>query len=70
MLRRQVAARTLFVTGFTTPWAYLGWNRPWHLRSRTTEEEARTHLPGDDLVPHPMMEATWALKISARPEGV
>jgi hypothetical protein len=39
MLRRQVAARILSVAGFTTPWAYLGWNRPWHLRSGATEEE-------------------------------
>ena len=39
--------------------------RPWHLRWGATDEEARRALPGDELVPHPKLNATHAVTIHA-----
>lgn len=44
--------------------------RPWQLRWGATDEEARRDLPGDELVPHPMLEATRAITIHAAPDRV
>jgi hypothetical protein len=52
------------------PWVYLGLVRPWQLRWGATPEEAHRDLPGDDLVKHPMFEATRAVTIAAPPDQV
>jgi hypothetical protein len=39
--------------------------RPWHLKWGTTEAELHEPLPGDEVVPHPMQEATHAITINA-----
>lgn len=44
--------------------------RPWHLEWGATEEELRRPMPGDELIPHPMMVATRAVSIDASPEEV
>jgi uncharacterized protein YndB with AHSA1/START domain len=44
--------------------------RPWHLRWGATAQEAQASMPGDDLVPHPMLEATRAVTIAASPAQV
>lgn len=44
--------------------------RPWHLRFGATDEEARATLPGDDLVPVPVAQATRAITIQAPAEAV
>src|SRR5215218_838732 len=59
LLRRAASAGALL------PWAYLLIVRPWHLRWGATDEEARKRLPGDELVPRPVVEATRALTINA-----
>ncbi len=45
--------------------AYALMVRPWHLRWGTREDEAARPLPGDDLVPHPQLNATHAVTIHA-----
>ncbi len=52
------------------PWIYLALLRSWQLRWGTTPEEAHRDLPGDDLVAHPMFEATRAVTIAAAPDQV
>ena len=49
---------------------YLGWIRPWHLRWGATEEEVHAAMPGEELLPHPMLCATRAVTIGATPEQV
>lgn len=44
--------------------------RPWHLRWGATEGEVRRPMPGDDLVPTPIVAGTRALTINCPPEGV
>ena len=43
--------------------------RPWHLRWGATEDEVRRPLPGDDLVPTPIVAATRAINID-RPSSL
>jgi hypothetical protein len=57
--------RPIISAGALAPWAYLLLVRPWHTRWGATDEEVRKGLPGDDLVPHPMLESTRAITISA-----
>lgn len=61
---------TMAAVGGTALTAYILAGRPWHLHWGATAEEARTKLPGDDLVPHPKSVCTRALTIQARPEEV
>lgn len=44
--------------------------RPWHLRWGATDEEVRRRLPGDELVPTPIVAGTRALTIHCPPEQV
>jgi hypothetical protein len=39
--------------------------RPWHLRWGATDAEVQRSLPGDDLIPEPVSEATRAITIHA-----
>jgi hypothetical protein len=45
--------------------AYVRLVRPWMLRWGTGDDESRRPLPGDDLVPHPKLNATHAVTIHA-----
>lgn len=45
--------------------SYILFIRPWHLRWGATDEEVDRPMPGDDQVPHPMLEATRAITIGA-----
>lgn len=44
---------------------YILFIRPWHLRWGATDEEVERPMPGDDQVPHPMLESTRAITIGA-----
>jgi hypothetical protein len=44
---------------------YILFIRPWHLRWGATDEEVQRPMPGDDQVPHPMLQATRAVTIRA-----
>ncbi|HET8603675.1 MAG TPA: hypothetical protein VFM09_07080 [Marmoricola sp.] len=44
--------------------------RPWYSRWGATAEEVRRPLPGDELVPSPRAQSTWAVSISAPPGQV
>jgi hypothetical protein len=44
--------------------------RRWHLRWGATPVEAQRPIPGDDVIPHPELEATRAVSILAPPEKV
>jgi hypothetical protein len=43
---------------------------PWHEQWGATDDEARTDLPGDDLVAEPAQQCTRAITIDAAPEEV
>jgi hypothetical protein len=47
------------------PVAYLFVIRPWLRNWGATAEEARQPLPGDELVPDPAIDLTWAVTIDA-----
>jgi len=57
--------RPLVALGAAAPVVYLLAIRPWLRRWGATEEEVRMSLPGDDLVPEPAIEATWAVTVDA-----
>jgi hypothetical protein len=44
--------------------------RPWQLTWGATPEEVAAPLPGDDLKPHPMFNATRAIAIAAASDHV
>ena len=44
--------------------------RRWHLRWGATPFETQRHIPGDEVIPHPELEATRAVSILAPPENV
>lgn len=44
--------------------------RRWHLRWGATPVEVQRPIPGDDVIPHPELEATRAVSILAPPEKV
>jgi len=50
--------------------AYIWFVRPWQLTWGATPEEITRPLPGDDLVPRPMFDATRAITIQAPPDRV
>lgn len=49
---------------------YLRWYRPWQLTWGATPDEVARALPGDDLVPRPVFDATRAITIEAPPQEV
>src|SRR5919202_386035 len=53
--------RPLAVLGAVLPWAYTFVIRPWHLRWGATDEELDKPLPGDELVPNPLIESTRSI---------
>lgn len=44
--------------------------RPWHLEWGATADEVRRPMPGDELVPHPMLCATRGITVDAPPSAV
>lgn len=63
-------ALSLVGLGAVTHLAYTWVLRPWHLEWGATPEEVRRPMPGDDLVPHPMVCATRGITIDAAPADV
>jgi hypothetical protein len=65
--------RLLLVTIVSGAAAYLALGRllrPSYSRWGATDEEVRRSLPGDELVPTPRAQSTWAVTIEAPPERV
>ena len=50
--------------------AYVLFVGPWQRRWGATDEEVQRAMPGDEEVVHPLMNATRAITINARPEEV
>ncbi|HEU4514167.1 MAG TPA: hypothetical protein VFR87_13760 [Nocardioidaceae bacterium] len=69
MSRGQRARRAAAGAGWAVA-AYGLLVRPWHLLWGATEDEARRPLPGDDLVPTPIVAATRAITIGCPSEQV
>ena len=71
--RRPVGARTavrVLVGAGLAAGIYALVVRPWHLHRGATSAETDHPMPGDDLVPHPQLEATHAITIAAPPRAV
>ncbi len=65
--------RLLLVTIVSGAAAYLALGRllrPSYSRWGATDEEVRRSLPGDELVPTPRAQSTWAVTIEAPPDRV
>ena len=65
--------RSLLVGILSGAAAYLALGRilrPWYSRWGATDAEVRALLPGDDLVPRPRAQSTWAVTIDAPPDAV
>lgn len=60
----------LSILGAAFSWVNLFFIRPWQLHWGATWEEVHRAMRGDELVPHPLMEATRALSIEAPPSAV
>jgi hypothetical protein len=52
------------------PWAYSLCARPRMLRWGATDDEVCRHLPGDEVVPSPVLATTRAITIDATPDAV
>ncbi len=66
MLKKLYAGiRTLLRAVSWVSGVYILFIRPWHLRWGATDEEVQRSIPGDDQVPHPMLQATRAVTIRA-----
>ncbi len=59
------AALAIGILWFTSPLL-----RPWYSHWGLTGDEARRPLPGDEMVPHPTLEGTHAIRIHAPAEKV
>ena len=44
--------------------------RPWQLRWGATDDEVARAMPGDEIVPRPVFNATRAVTIQAKPEDI
>jgi hypothetical protein len=44
--------------------------RPWYSRWGATDDEVHRDLPGDELVPQPRAQSTWAVTVAAPPDRV
>jgi hypothetical protein len=56
--------RRLLFAG-TLAFAYTKFARPWHMRWGATDDEVIKPLPGDELVPEPVIQSTRAVTIDA-----
>jgi hypothetical protein len=64
--RRTAAGLRLAVAGA----AYLGLYRRWAARAGATADEVVAGMPGDEIVPRPLLTATNGVTVRARPEHV
>ena len=70
-MRRPLLALLVAAPGGFAGYLALGWLlRPWYRRWGATDDELRRSLPGDELVPRPLAQSTWAVSIDAPPEQV
>jgi hypothetical protein len=66
-MRRETLAR-MVVGAAAVGAAVAGYTRairPWHVRWGATDSEVQEPLPGDEVIPHPELQATHALTIQA-----
>lgn len=49
---------------------FFGLYRPWQLRWGATPEDLARKMPGDEIVHHPVFNATRAVTVNARPEDI
>jgi hypothetical protein len=56
------------MVGVATAYALVA--RPWHLQWSATVDEARSSLPGDELIPDADLVATRAVTVRASPDAV
>jgi hypothetical protein len=66
-------AGALFIGMVTTGGVYVVLGRllrPWYARWGASDEEALRPLAGDELVPDPVAQSTWAVNIAAPPDRV
>src|ERR1700694_406075 len=49
---------------------FFGLYRPWQLRWGATREELARTMPGDEIVHHPIFNATRAVTVNARPDEI
>lgn len=66
MVRRPIAT----IAGAVAALAFLGLYRPWQLRWGATKEDVQRAMPGDEIVKRPVMNATRAVTVRARPEEI
>jgi hypothetical protein len=59
-----------FVWSLLTAFGAYLWVRRLGLRGGATDEEVDASLPGDEVIPHPMVETTHAITIQAPPSQV
>jgi hypothetical protein len=64
---RLVAAIT---GGLVAGWVLAGATRRFSLRTGVSDEEAFASLPGDEVIPHPMIEWTRGITVRSTPEQV
>jgi hypothetical protein len=50
--------------------AFFSLYRPWHLKWGAARQEVGRSMPGDEIVPRPIFNATRAVTIDARPEDI
>jgi hypothetical protein len=50
--------------------AFFGLYRPWQLKWGATSEELARTMPGDEIVHHPVFNATRAVTVNARPGDI
>jgi hypothetical protein len=50
--------------------AFFGLYRPWHLKWGAAPEDLARSMPGDEIVPRPIFNATRVVTIDARPEDI
>lgn len=49
---------------------FFGFYRPWHVRWGATDEELAAGMPGDEVVPAPVFDATRAVTVAAPPSAI
>src|SRR5215831_2291988 len=69
-IRRNVYVKNKLCLGLLTAVTAAYLLRRLGMRWGATDDEVHSPLPGDDLVPHPMLETTHAISIHASPAAI